>query len=723
MIKIATNLIIWLFFTLHFIHVTAEEDRGHRSCGAHEPTDREKEVAIRVGKKWQSNFRESGKRLAPIPVDVYWHVIANAAGNEGDIGDVAIANSIKVLNDAYHPHFVFSLNSSKITRNDAYFDTSAEYAMKEDLRAGDAKTLNVYSTKPGTGYLGWATFPSGYEYNQSFDGVVILYSTVPGGSEPLYNEGDTLTHEVGHWLGLYHTFQDGCSETNDLVADTPAHSSPDFYCSEADTCPSSPGVNPIDNFMNYTPDLCMDKFTTGQFFRMLGEWAEYRDTSTTASPNLAPSPTTLAPTTLTPTLAPLNCNPETEDEMYVRIITDNYGEETSWTLINICTGAVLYNGDSYSANSDYETSACVPQPSLGGASYYFTINDSFGDGICCVNGNGSYNISIGDESYSGGSFIDSATHSFRSSCSSPSQAPLSSGTPVEESPTLDEVWEEPEEEWKEPDCFSGLATAIVKGKGILTMKDVEVGDLVLTGEGTYETVYSIDHRHTTKITTFLQIFLSPSIAKFETEKTNRLRDSPLEITTKHMVFVEGNSNPVPANTLKVGDQIQTVTGPGIIVHIKSITRRGLYNPLTSDGTIVVNGGIVASTYSAFASNNEWMINIDTDRFPGWYQTGGMMSHQHFLNSVLKPYEYLCTQFSLELCKTENERVAISELALRAYKNWILYQDNLLFRAIIITIVGFVYAQSFVACDNFSIFLCAGLIAGILLTKITRKKLF
>jgi len=252
------------------------------------------------------------------------------------------------------------------------------------------------------------------------------------------------------------------------------------------------------------------------------------------------------------------------------------------------------------------------------------------------------------------------------------------------------------------------------------MKDIEVGDLVLTGNGTYQTVYSIDHRHKTKITTFRQIFFVSSVKKFETEQMNHLGAFPLEVSTKHMVFVEGNPNPVPANTLKVGDQIQTITGSGRIINIKLVTRRGLYNPLTPDGTIVVSAGIIASTYSAFASNNEWIINIDTERFHGLYKIGVKISHHHFLNSVLKPYEYLCTHFSLELCKTENERVVVIELALRAYKNWIIYYDYWICKIMIVTIIGFISAQGYIVYNGFPIFLCVGLIAGIVLTRMKTK---
>jgi hypothetical protein len=215
-------------------------------------------------------------------INVYFHVINKGTGtSNGDISSAMITDQMNVLNAAYaSTGWSFNLVSVDRTTNATWFngcDTAAnESAMKNSLRIGTADDLNIYSCNPGGGLLGWATFPSSYNSNPKSDGVVVLYSSLPGGTAVPYHLGDTATHEVGHWMGLYHTFQGGCQKTNDYVSDTPAEKSPAFGCPTGRNTCSGTGLDPITNFMDYTDDACMNTFSAGQDARMDSMFTTYR---------------------------------------------------------------------------------------------------------------------------------------------------------------------------------------------------------------------------------------------------------------------------------------------------------------------------------------------------------------------------------------------------------------------------------------------------------------
>lgn len=227
----------------------------------------------------------AGATLAAVTggtINVHFHVINNGAGiANGDISDTMIRDQINVLNAAYaSTGWSFNLVSTDRTTNSSWYNvgagSTAETQMKNALRLGTAQDLNVYTANLGGGLLGWATFPSDYTRSPKMDGVVILFSSLPGGSAAPYNLGDTATHEIGHWMGLYHTFQGACTKTNDGVADTPAEKSAAFGCPAGrDTC-SGAGADPIYNFMDYTDDACMNTFTAAQDTRMDSMWNTYR---------------------------------------------------------------------------------------------------------------------------------------------------------------------------------------------------------------------------------------------------------------------------------------------------------------------------------------------------------------------------------------------------------------------------------------------------------------
>jgi hypothetical protein len=226
-----------------------------------------------------------------VKVPTVFHVIRSGdTVAQGNLAQATVEAQIAQMNKAYaggesgqatNTKFKFVLKKTTRTTNADWFNLSMggadEIAMKNALREGGPETLNLYTARLSGGLLGWATFPSQYAGNPKYDGVVVHDQSVPGGALINYNEGDTGTHEAGHWLGLFHTFQGGCSESGDQIADTPAEASPASGCPAGrDSCPSLPGADPIHNYMDYSYDACMDEFTKDQKTRMKQQWTAFR---------------------------------------------------------------------------------------------------------------------------------------------------------------------------------------------------------------------------------------------------------------------------------------------------------------------------------------------------------------------------------------------------------------------------------------------------------------
>ena len=270
-------------------------DSGAR-CSTRHVTDFEQYLHDLSHDTWKAERASMGRSVsarAPgsVNVPVAVHVINKGAGiANGDVPDSQIAAQISVLNAAYACHGLAVLLHARQHRphhqRDLVHHDAGLAARRRDaknaLRIGGPGTLNLYMANIGQGLLGWATFPQDYAANPKMDGVVILYTSLPGGGAAPYDLGDTATHEIGHWLGLYHTFQGGCTAKNDQVSrhagrevggvrlpGRPRH----VHAADA-----SPGIDPITNFMDYTDDACMNTFSGGQVSRMDTLHQQYRPT-------------------------------------------------------------------------------------------------------------------------------------------------------------------------------------------------------------------------------------------------------------------------------------------------------------------------------------------------------------------------------------------------------------------------------------------------------------
>lgn len=241
-----------------------------------------RELLVRYGTADEAAVDRAFRR-ASIVVPVRFHVITD--GRSGRVSRAAALRQITVLNNAYSGRtggadtgVRFRMVSYDVTKNASWFRNpqANERRMKAALNRGGAGTLNLYTAAVGVEVLGFSTYPQNYRSRPSEDGVVVDYRSLPGGPYQNYNHGYTAVHEVGHWLGLFHTFENGCNPPGDGVDDTPYEAVPTEGCPLfKDTCPAE-GSDPIHNFMDYAWDSCMREFTPGQAQRIRAAWLAFR---------------------------------------------------------------------------------------------------------------------------------------------------------------------------------------------------------------------------------------------------------------------------------------------------------------------------------------------------------------------------------------------------------------------------------------------------------------
>ncbi len=237
---------------------------------------------------------------ATFEIPVVVHIIENGACTQGNLTDQVVQSQIDILNEDFlaimgtngengtnaEIHFALAsidpggMPTNGITRtcNDLWWNDNGNYW---DTLAWDPhRYLNIYTNNiGGGGILGYVPFlpadGGGGNVGQNFDRVVILWSAF-GRNSPLppFDQGRTATHEVGHYMGLEHTFNGGCAtgtppgcySSGDLICDTNSESGPVFGCPAA---PASCGTpDPFHNYMDYSDDLCMMEFTGEQARRI-----------------------------------------------------------------------------------------------------------------------------------------------------------------------------------------------------------------------------------------------------------------------------------------------------------------------------------------------------------------------------------------------------------------------------------------------------------------------
>ena len=262
------------------------QGKDHRDVSAAEQARieaRTRQILAAKGKPGGGGGGGGGGTGTGAVIPVYVHVMTDSAGN-GDVTDAQIDQQIAVLNRTYgggessaasNTGFTFTKAGVDRFANDTWHADGDSTTYRTATRQGGKNALNVWLVD--FAYLGIATFPWDYAANPAIDGIRVHYGSLPGGSIANYNLGETATHEAGHWLGLWHTFQGGCFAPGDEVSDTPAQRSPTSGCPEGrDTCKREQGVDPIHNYMDYSYDSCYNQFTAGQASRMQEQFTAYR---------------------------------------------------------------------------------------------------------------------------------------------------------------------------------------------------------------------------------------------------------------------------------------------------------------------------------------------------------------------------------------------------------------------------------------------------------------
>lgn len=238
-----------------------------------------------LGRKDRANYGPLVKK-----VKVYWHVITNGSKvSQGNLPRAAIMSQMQVLNTKYQKANIrFILANVDYTQNSKWFNvkqgTQEDNAMRRALHLGSMEDLNVYTAAPrgsaGDLIAGYTKMPQFAKMNPTLDGSVILHTTLPGGSEPGFNLGLTLVHEIGHAFGLMHPFDHGCNFPGDAVGDTIYQREAIYDCTPQKTCPNRPGkTDSIHNPMGYAPDACMTTFTEMQMKKIRKSWYAYRHTT------------------------------------------------------------------------------------------------------------------------------------------------------------------------------------------------------------------------------------------------------------------------------------------------------------------------------------------------------------------------------------------------------------------------------------------------------------
>ncbi|KAI9162810.1 Extracellular metalloprotease-like protein [Paramyrothecium foliicola] len=245
-------------------------------CGAEHPTVDFVNLSRDFAHNWTvaTNHHEIVAKREAISVNVYLQTISSDQSRVP--GDDRLHQQFNLLNEVFQP-YGFTFNLVEILRwiQPDWANNRGEEDMKRQLRRGDYRDLNIYVIEQsGNSAAGWCTLPGPFQ-QQGFthDGCTMTMDIL---ASPEIS-GKIGIHEVGHWMGLMHTFEGGCDGNADNVFDTPAENfDGNFECTPGrDSCPGHEGLDPVHNYMDYVHDWCMTEFTPGQVTLMHDMWHQF----------------------------------------------------------------------------------------------------------------------------------------------------------------------------------------------------------------------------------------------------------------------------------------------------------------------------------------------------------------------------------------------------------------------------------------------------------------
>jgi|AntRauTorckE5430_2_1112549.scaffolds.fasta_scaffold00452_2 hypothetical protein len=415
-VTITRFFLLFAFAVFSILSLSAQRDCGTMEA-LEQAIEQDPTILDRMEKieEFTRNFRQDPGEKAVFSIPVVVHVVyRNGTQN---ISDAQVQSQIAVMNEDFRrlnsdadgvwsqaadaeiefclatvdPNGNATSGITRTTTTESSFSNGTKRVHRNSTGGKDAwpaaDYMNMWVCDLAGGGLGYAQFPN--TGVAATDGIVIDYAYFGrgGSAQAPFDLGRTATHEVGHYLNLRHIWGDGNCNADDFVTDTPTSDASNGGCQIGSV--SCGSVDMVQNYMDYSDDGCMNLFTAGQKTRMTAALSGAR--ASLANSNGCGTPG--------------GGGACTDTEVTLNIVADNYGSETTWTLTG--PSGTVASGGPYTNNSTNSETFCLPD-----GCYDFTINDAYGDGICCTYGNGSYTLSGGGVSESGGSFGNTETKNF-----------------------------------------------------------------------------------------------------------------------------------------------------------------------------------------------------------------------------------------------------------------------------------------------------------------------